>query len=1317
MSSESNSREQRLQDILAAYLQDIEAGKTPDREKLLAEHPDLADDLRSFLAENDKMRRLVNQADAATLAPSSGPQENEVSSAVAADAPEVGTTIRYFGDYELLEEIARGGMGVVYKARQVSLNRIVALKMILAGELASPADVQRFHAEAKAAANLDHPNIVPIYEVGEHEGQHFFTMKLIEGGSLSDKAASGDWRASRVSGGSKDAQRQAATLTAAVARAVHHAHQRGILHRDLKPANILLASGGRKPPEDGAEPAAGTAPSGGLRPPLAEYSPVVTDFGLAKHVEADSGQTKSGAIVGTPSYMAPEQARAEKQLTTAIDVYSLGAILYELLTGQPPFRGETTLQTLMQVMEQEPAAPRSIQPTIDRDLETICLKCLHKDPNRRYESAAALADDLERWLRGEPITARPMGMTERLKKWVRRRPTAAALIAVSVLAVVTLLGGGTYFTLRLQELLKRADRAADAAWANQYIAHMNRAEADWDAGNVGRIRDTLDIYREPPPGRKDVRGWEWYFQDRLSHRELRTLTGHTGRVYGVAFNPTGTQLASAGDDRNVRFWNPITGEEISTLSQPDKTAAFEGVVYSPDGKRLAVITSDDQTTRIWSAETGQELHKLKGPDGPVVSVAFSPDGKILATGHNHGMFIFWDPASGAKIRTVSTGGNGTCLAFSPDGKRLATLGLNSIDLYDVESGKQVVTLPKSFVSAIVFSPDGESLFSAANRTITTTDTTVTTTTGQEISVWNLAAGKVVRTIKGHAGEVHGLAISPDGALLASGDIGGVIKLWDIQGNELRTFRGHTNFVWSLAFSPDGTRLASASFDGTIKLWTPSIDLEIRSITDNFAGENKCCVAYSPDGKRLVSTGFYQTIKIWDPDTNHLFRTITRPGRKEDGFAHAKVISGMAFSPDSSQLATAGSDRIFKLWDIASGKELHNLRGPDGMFAGAAVAFDPSGKRLATASSDGGKLWDAVTGKEIRTFTTENVYSIAFSPDGTRLALGGNGPAVLYDPETGKSILQVKGKDAAACVAFSPDGKRLATGGGDKMARLWDVQTGEELLTFKGHREGIAAIAFSPDGKRLATGSWDHTVKLWEVETAQELRTLKEHKGAVVGLSFSADGGRLAAIDYTGVVKMYDARPLTPEVKAELEAFALLHHLYAKPLPTSGVRVAVQNQKTLTEAARKKALEVVGRFDEEKDPARYYAAAWPVVRHPHANEYVTQMALEQMHAALEKAPKNQQYRLGLSIALYRIGKFQSEQYLYAQRSLLKCDQKQPATLAFLAMAEHQAGKKAAAQATLVRLREVMKTLLQAPDQAQFLAEARSFAAEAENLLRP
>jgi tetratricopeptide (TPR) repeat protein/tRNA A-37 threonylcarbamoyl transferase component Bud32 len=456
-------RDSRLDEILVEYLEALETGTAPDRRELLARYPDLADDITAFLDDQARFDSLVaplrTPAPAADT-PARGPAGSGDGRPGPAGVPSS------LGDYELLEEMARGGMGVVYKARQVSLNRTVALKMILTGQLASAEEVQRFRLEAEAAAGLDHPNIVPIYEIGEHQGQPYFSMKLIEGGNLSQHVEQLLGR-----------PREAARLLAAVARAVHYAHQRGVLHRDLKPANILLAACGSA---DDAKP-------------QAAWVPYVTDFGLAKRVEKDGKLTHSGAAVGTPSYMAPEQASGKRTaLTTAADVYSLGAILYELLTGRPPFRADTPLNTLAEVLHREPVPPRSVRPGIDRDLETICLKCLHKDLARRYASAAALADDLDRYLAGEPILARPVGRLERLGRWCRRNvalTAAGALAAVGLAAALVIsclfgLAERRYAAAQaraaddLRAALETAKRHADEAQARAAEAERERARAE-----------------------------------------------------------------------------------------------------------------------------------------------------------------------------------------------------------------------------------------------------------------------------------------------------------------------------------------------------------------------------------------------------------------------------------------------------------------------------------------------------------------------------------------------------------------------------------------------------------------------------------------------------------------------------------------------------------------------------------------------------------------------------------------------------------------------------------------------------------------------
>jgi outer membrane protein assembly factor BamB len=394
----SAGRDRRLDEVVTAYLKAVEAGEAPDREAWLARYPELAADLAAFLAAQDQVERLAGPlrsaapGEARAATPTAGPGE----AARAQDTP------RHFGDYELLEEVARGGMGVVYKARQLSLNRVVALKMILAGQLASPEDVQRFRAEARTAAALRHANIVAIHEVGEHDGQHFFSMDYVEGRSLADVVREHPLPPAR-----------AARHVKAVAQAIAYAHERGTLHRDLKPANVLI---------DAAD------------------QPHVTDFGLARSLGAGRGLTATGAVVGTPSYMPPEQASAERgKLGPASDVYALGAVLYELVTGRPPFQAATPFDTILQVLNEEPAAPRLLNPKIDRDLETIILKCLEKDPARRYPTAAALAADLGAFLEARPIQARPPDDVERVLRWAWRHRQPLAPLAATLLVVAAAL--------------------------------------------------------------------------------------------------------------------------------------------------------------------------------------------------------------------------------------------------------------------------------------------------------------------------------------------------------------------------------------------------------------------------------------------------------------------------------------------------------------------------------------------------------------------------------------------------------------------------------------------------------------------------------------------------------------------------------------------------------------------------------------------------------------------------------------------------------------------------------------------------------------
>jgi WD40 repeat protein/tRNA A-37 threonylcarbamoyl transferase component Bud32 len=1058
-SSGSGDRDRQVNEIITAYLEAVDAGQTPDRQEWLRRYPEFAAELEAFWADYERVDRMAEPLRPAVPPDGVGPPGPE--RPASGDAPTLdsaqrphpgpGTRVRYFGDYELLEEIGRGGMGVVYKARQASLNRTVALKMILAGQLASESDVKRFHMEAEAAANLDHPGIIPIYEVGQHQGMHYFSMGLVEGESLAAKVARGPLPPP-----------EAADLVRTVAKAVHYAHQKGVIHRDLKPGNILLDREGQ---------------------------PRVTDFGLAKRVTGESELTTAGQVLGTPSYMPPEQAAGKlDRIRPASDVYALGAVLYTLVTGRPPFQAANPVDTLLQVLEQEPVSPRQLNARVPRDLETIALKCLEKNPQRRYATAQDLAGELESYLAGKPIKARPLSSVGRTWRWCRRKPVLAGLIAsVAVLLAVIAIGSAVAAVLLRQERdvalvnLERAETAEQDALDKLWASYLAQARAGRWSGRTGQRFESLEALAKAAEIRPAA--------------ELRDEA-----VACMA-------LADLRVARQVKPERPA-GSGVS-------------VVFDPAAQRY-VLHDSKGTLSIHRLDDGAELFRLPGPGLPVEWVLrFSPNGQLLAAKYGgNGDTLLWDLRQRKKVFQTPAKVRSGALNFSPDSSLLAFGAEDrAVRIYAVPAMKECGHIALDFPPyAIEFRPGGRQIAVCCEGRPT-------------VCLCDLEAGSVVLRLT-HAAGVRGLGWSPNGRLLAAACVDSTVYVWDLHKTEPApspmVLRSHGHTATNVAFSPRGDLLVSYGWDGITRLWDPYGGRQLLTAAAQMRGFHP-----GPDGGTLLAwVNYLYSGGLYDVATGQECRTLAKAGTGQPERRPVDI------SPDGRLLATAEGAAV-RLWDLVEWGEIASLPVP----GNCAVLFQPDGKGLFTAGQNGLKRWPLALvqseGKQIlRVGPPESfplggsIQHVAVSPDGRVLAVCGlcRVRAVSLNKQGRMEKRLVEGAHHnAAWVSISPDGRWIASGTWKGTGvKVWDVRAAKLARDLAVERN--ASVAFSPDGKWLVTGTGEE-YGFWQVGSWQRLHAiLREGAGDIWGwMAFSPDGRVLAvALSRAGGLCLFDAasgRPL------------------------------------------------------------------------------------------------------------------------------------------------------------------------------------------------
>lgn len=957
--------------------------------------------------------------------------------------------------FELLEPVGRGAYGLVWRARDTQLDRIVAIKIPTRGDM-DPREAKRFLREAQSAAQLRHPNIVSVHDTGIEEGRPYIVSDFIEGVTLSSFLTA---RSLPI--------REAAGLCLTISRALHYAHESGIIHRDLKPSNILIDGG---------------------------TQPFVTDFGLAKRVSADATIAAHVSVLGTPSYMAPEQARGESHyVDRRCDVYSLGVILFLLLTKEKPFRGNTQM-VLHQVIHDEPPSPRKLNGKVPRDLETICLKCLEKTPKRRYESAGALADDLERYLEGKPISARPVSLPERAWRWCQRRPAVASLLISLFLSLSIGLIGVTHFWLEAAE-------NATQLGASLYRAQMNLVAITYDAGDIAGVRQTLNRFSEDPSW-AGVRGFEWRYFDALTS-PFQQVASQGNVVVDIAVSHDGALCAACSRNRQVRVWDARSGELIRTLSLA--AGRFNSVDFCPNSTLLASGSSDGML-RVWDPVNSEvSLREIK--HGPAVTtVRYSGDGRLLLSSGNNGAIRIWNADDLEVVEQIPSGMSRTMHAmFLPDGERIVVATEDGrIRVWDVGTRRQlriVDPLPE-LIQTMACSDDGRTIvigtYSGVLHVVPLEadlepwkyDSTwgriddiefthranviALAASDGALHLFDLNRRRVVRELMTHPQVGGVLDRSADGRFLSIGGGNGAIQRARLDAFDAPAILWHESDVRDLDFLPQGDHVVAVDSDGVLRVWDVTTGESEQLSADD---ETKALtVSAHPGGRLIASGGLGPHVTIWDRDSLDVVEQLSITEFSDVG------VLKVEFSTTGLNLAVATRQGPVLVYQMNDPPELL-FAVPVSDSQVSALDFSTNDRLLALAYSDSRiELYDGLTGALIEGTldTSDSPAAIVFCQDNRALAVGTeSGQVQIWDLETRSMRTNVKGHASRiSCLEVLPDGVTLVSGGGDWQLRLWDAPSGELVTRLTGHNRQVFAISISPNGDTIASGGLEGDIRIW-----------------------------------------------------------------------------------------------------------------------------------------------------------------------------------------------------------------------------------------------